>query len=391
MFKSYFAPPERSSKKELVSEISIVSQNPVVSGLLHSVSGLLAVLNEHRQILAVNDSFLKMLGLSNPIEALGLRPGEAVRCVHAHEEPGGCGTSKFCPTCGAVIAMLASLGQDRPEERSCALTLEREGQTVDMVLLVKSRPITIEGVKFLLLFLQDITLQQQRAALERTFFHDINNMLNGLVGASELLTMGKHPEKLGKMILQASLQLSKEVEIQKCLSRSGTGYNLRREQVSTNKIQEDLRAFFFDHPIAQYKHIEFLPADLPVEIITDPSLVLRILKNMITNALEAGKDSNPVKVWFERDDDVLTFCVWNREEIPGDITLRVFQRNFSTKTGDGRGLGTHAMKLFGEHCLGGKVGFTTSVDAGTTFRLSLPRRDSFCLLTERRGGSVARQ
>ena len=55
---SFYAQPERVSGKELTNEIEIVSKSAVISGLLHSISGLLAVLDEHRQIVALNDSFL---------------------------------------------------------------------------------------------------------------------------------------------------------------------------------------------------------------------------------------------------------------------------------------------------------------------------------------------
>ena len=55
---TYFAPPEKATEKELAAEISIVSKKPLVSGLLHSISGLLAVLDEQRPLVAVNDSFL---------------------------------------------------------------------------------------------------------------------------------------------------------------------------------------------------------------------------------------------------------------------------------------------------------------------------------------------
>jgi len=174
--ETYFAPAGRMNENELVAEIKIVSQNPLVSGLLHLIGGLLAVLDEHRQIIALNNSFLQMLGVVNPEKALGLRPGEALQCIHAHDEPAGCGTTKFCSTCGAAIAIVSSLGQDKPVEKICALSANRGGKEVDIVLLVKSHPIKIDNKKFLLLFLQDISQQQQRAALERTFFHDVNTI-----------------------------------------------------------------------------------------------------------------------------------------------------------------------------------------------------------------------
>jgi hypothetical protein len=115
---------------------------------------------------------------------LGLRPGEALQCIHANDEPAGCGTTQFCSTCGAAIAIVSSLGQDKPVEKICALSANRGGKEVDIALLVKAHPIKIDKKIFLLLFLQDITKQQQRAALERTFFHDVSNMLNVMIMGS---------------------------------------------------------------------------------------------------------------------------------------------------------------------------------------------------------------
>ena len=110
----------------------------------------------------------------------------------------------------------------------------------------------------------------------------------------------------------------------------------------------------------------------PAAFQADLSLLLRVLSNMITNALEATAEAGVVRVRAERTDNGLSFSVWNEGTIAADVALRVFQRNFSTKGGAGRGIGTYSMKLFGEKILGGKVSFTTSPEAGTTFTLSLP-------------------
>jgi sensor histidine kinase regulating citrate/malate metabolism len=100
--------------------------------------------------------------------------------------------------------------------------------------------------------------------------------------------------------------------------------------------------------------------------------LLRVLGNMVTNALEASGPGDAVKVWLEPVEGGLVFLVWNKQAIPADIARRVFQRNFSTKAELGRGLGTYSMKLFGEELLGGQVDFTTSESDGTTFRFVLP-------------------
>jgi signal transduction histidine kinase len=102
---------------------------------------------------------------------------------------------------------------------------------------------------------------------------------------------------------------------------------------------------------------------------------VRVLGNMVTNALEATPTGGTVRLWCRRHGGRLRFCVHNQGEIPREVALRVFQRHFSTKGGSGRGLGTYAMKLLGERHLGGTVDFETDPAAGTVFRLALPSRE----------------
>jgi len=370
--ETFFAPAERADENLLVSEIRSVSNNPVISGLLHTVSGLLAVLNEHRQVIALNDSFLQMLGIDDPANALGLRPGEVLQCIHANDEPAGCGTTRFCSTCGAAVAIVVSLGQDSPVEKVCALTAERGGKEVDVFLRVKANPIEIDEKKFVLLFLQDITNQQQRDALVRTFFHDVNNMLTILAGVSEMLVL-EEPSEGAKAVHQVSQRLVQEVAIQRCLAQSDSSVYLPVWlELTTKQIVEDLLSFFKNHPSAVGKTIS-ISEDYPVvSIKIDSSLLSRVLYNMVINALEASDENGEVKIWLERQDDFLSFCVWNAQEIPQNVAKRIFQRNFSTKEGAGRGIGTYSMKLLGEKILGGKVSFTSSNKEGTTFRFTYP-------------------
>ena len=44
---TYFAPAQKANEKQITREIEIVSRSPIMSGLLRSVSGLLAILNGH--------------------------------------------------------------------------------------------------------------------------------------------------------------------------------------------------------------------------------------------------------------------------------------------------------------------------------------------------------
>ncbi len=370
--KTHFASPERTTAQDLKSEIELISTNPLVSGLLNTANGVLAILDDNRQIIAVNDSFLQMLGIEDPQHSLGLRPGEVLNCVHAHDEIHGCGTSSFCASCGAAVAIVASLEENEPVERICALTANKGDTETDMALRVRAHPIMVEGKRFLLLYLMDITSQQRRAAFERTFFHDINNLLFTLVGESELLNEAQ-PSPHTKNILHAALRLRDEIKVQRALSEDGSfNYFPTEHKTKPGLLLAEQQSYMVTHPAAQEKIIEF-PASCPdVRITTDVSLVSRILSNMIINALEATEENGIVRIWVEIIDGSLLFHVWNAAVIPAKYAKRIFQRNFSTKNQDGRGVGTFSMKFFGERILGGKVYFTTSVEQGTQFTFSLP-------------------
>jgi nitrogen-specific signal transduction histidine kinase len=346
---------------------------------MNVVSGLVAVLNENRQILAFNDVLLNALEVENADDALGLRPGEALKCIHAEEHPGGCGTSKYCSTCGAAIAIVTSLVSDEPVVRECVATVERNGEQIDLQFQVRCCPITYKGERFLLLFLQDTTIQQQQAALEHTFFHDVGNTIGALTLNCQLLDeQSNHKDKTGelvKRIRRLITQLGTEVEIQRVISgKERHFYQLTHEKVSAVEIFDEMKAIFASHPASIDKTLRCSMPVHNIHLVTDASLLRRILTNMLVNAFEATDLGGDVKFWLENMDHNVIFGVWNRQSIPEAVALRVFQRNFSTKSESGRGLGTYSMKLFGETYLGGEVTFTTSEEAGTVFRISLPKK-----------------
>jgi signal transduction histidine kinase len=336
---------------------------------------LLAVLNEQRQVLAVNDAFLKMLGINDPGAVLGLRPGEVVKCVHAFELPGGCGTSRFCSTCGAAISIVASLAGETPQERKCALTTDKGGKKSDISLRVRSFLVTFEGRKLVLLFLQDITALQRWAALERVFFHDISNLITALHGAAEIACLADAPQArdMGQSVRHMASRLLDEVTIQKTLLHDDLAdYQVAPRELTAQEVVEDARRMFAAHPVAKGKRLN-VPHEIPdTRFQSDPHLLSRVLVNMLTNAFEATDAGGEVKLWVEDGKDAITFHVWNGKAIPADVARRVFQRHFTTKQELGRGLGTYGMKLFGEQFLGGTVSFTSSETDGTVFCLRLP-------------------
>lgn len=370
---THFAQPERRTREEIDEEVKSVSVQPVIDEVMKASSGMFAVLNEKRQIVAINESFLKTMGIENAADVMGLRLGEYVSCIHACEMPGGCGTSRYCSTCGAVVAMVTALEADETTDRTCIITTERDFKELDLYFRVRCHPIQLENHKFLLLFLQDISIHQQWAYLEQTFLHDISNIMQGLIVTSELL---KDESKITRTRLETmnclSNRLAQEIEIQKALSTTlSHAYQPLYVKLTVHHIFDELVTIFNSHPAGKERVLDFTYPEDEISFQSDHALVIRTLTNMISNALEATAKEGKVVVRVDVSGDTIMLYVWNSAVIPGAVAQRIFQRNFSTKDGLGHGIGTYSMKLFGEKILGGQVSFTSNEAEGTTFRFAL--------------------
>ncbi|CAD7849103.1 MAG: hypothetical protein [Olavius algarvensis Delta 4 endosymbiont] len=373
--ETHYLPAKRTDVRVFNQQVEDVSKSPVMTALLDTMAGLLVVLNEDRQVVAINDAFLETLGIDDPDKVLGLRLGESLKCEHAFEQPGGCGTTAYCSTCGSAIAMMTAINEGKADEQLCALTAILDGAKHDLSLLIKAHPITIEGNRWILVIAQDVTQQQFWANLESVFFHDINNILSTLSGYGEILAMDLPDNKEVSKVNEAIERLQKEMVLQRSLSsRKDAKYlPLQSAESSTDRIKQETGILIHKHRAANGRTIVEKWPRKNIRLQTDALLVSRVLGNMIINALEASAEGDTVKLTTLVETAHITWEIWNSAFIPADIQKRVFQRHFSTKANFGRGLGTFSMKLFGERYLNGKVTFTSTEADGTTFRFRLPK------------------
>ncbi|HDR04744.1 MAG TPA: ATP-binding protein [Candidatus Marinimicrobia bacterium] len=144
------------------------------------------------------------------------------------------------------------------------------------------------------------------------------------------------------------------------------------EKHSSRDILKEVKELYMNHFLVEDYYLRVDLPDEDIFVLTDSSIMIRILSNMISNGLEASQPGDELKLWCQKDSKGVTFSVWNSQFIPEDISRRIFQRNFSTKSGPGRGLGTYSMKLLSEKFLNAKVYFTTDIKNGTTFNVFLP-------------------
>ena len=368
---TYFAPPGRDDAADIQRQVAFCLDHPITRTILEMVNSFAIVLNRKRQVVSCNQSVLKALQLDTPENITGLRPGEAFGCVHFTRGPDGCGTSPHCRTCGAVIAILASMETSEPITEECTLTMEHNGKLEPCEFKVKATPLDLDGEPGTILVMQDISDSKRKQLMEQVFFHDILNTIGGIQGWSTFLEQSSS-EPSAREIITLAERLKEEVYAQRTLMEAESGELVMNMQtVWLSDILDDMSVLFRLHSVSHERTLKLAGNPGTTSIYTDRTLVNRILINMIKNAFEATGPSGTVTVDCICTDSHITFMIHNPGEIPDDVRERIFERSFSTK-GQGRGIGTWSMKLLGEQYLGGKVTFDTGKHVGTTFKLELP-------------------
>lgn len=369
---TYFAPPGRATPAEVREQANLCLDDPILHAVLQAVDSYAVVLNERRQILAANPILLEAIRQGGTEGPQGMRVGEAMGCVHVQGAPEGCGTSKACRHCGAVLTMLAAQGSQEPTTGECLLSLRREGRWEAMEFAVRAMPMRVGGHTFTLVTFQDVSALKRRESLERIFLHDLMNTLQGLRGWTDLLqAAGADPCHVAGRILDLATHLTDEVASHRRLLLAEAG-ELKAEvqSHSPDRIIDELLVSLGREATSRVLR---MPSPEDVQPIhTDPAILVRILTNMVLNALEAMPQGGQARIWYEQGPDSTRFTVQNPGCMPEDVAERVFQRSFSTKARQGRGLGTYAMKLLGEGVLGGRVGFETDWREGTRFHIEIP-------------------
>ena len=368
--KTEYASSERASRIELIKQNLLLKNSDLLISVGNSVLQMLVILNKQRQIVYANKIFMDLIALPNDESYFGKRTGELLSCAHSELTAGGCGTTKFCSTCGAVNSILESQTGVESVKETRFLTKNQDA----LDLLVKATPYTTGGQEFTFFVISDISNKKRRQVLERVFFHDVLNSAGGISGLSGILNEIEEQEermKVADMIHQASNNLISEIVLQKEISAAENGdLELKIVEVNSQSILQQVADLYSKHEITAGKFIEIDANSENFSFKTDPLLLRRIIGNMTKNALEASLPDSTVTLSASKTDNI-QFSVHNNSYIEKRAQLQLFKRSFSTK-GTGRGMGTYSMKLFGEKYLKGKVGFISNEAKGTTFYVQLP-------------------
>ncbi len=362
---------ERASLNKVHHQSGIILGLPFVQIILNALPTMIMILNKQRQIVLVNQTMLDFLGGVTLESILGSRPGEVLGCIHATEEPDGCGTAVHCKACGALKSLLTCL-KGQPDIQECRIIRAPEKALPALDLSVSATPLKADEDRFSVFALTDISHETRRRALERIFFHDVLNTAGGLQGLASLLKESAQDQDLTEMIHTTANKIIHQINSQKILLAAETNeLKIKPSRVRSLDLLNKAVQEYKSHEVAAGRELILDSQSADVDFVTDPILFSRVIDNMIKNALEASQPGQAVEVGCRLAENQVEFCVHNQSVMPEEVQLQVFERSFTTK-GAGRGLGTYSMWLLSHRYLGGRVWFESSPSKGTTFLARYP-------------------
>ncbi len=280
--------------------------------------------------------------------------------------------------------------------------------------VVALRKITFNGVTRVLATATDITQQKQaeedREALQRQLLqaqklesigrlaggvaHDFNNMLQAIIGNTELALEHITPQE----DIHTDLQ-----EIRKCAQRSTDLTRqllaFARQQTIAPKvidINETLESMFnmLRRLIGENVKLTWLPGKNLPTIMFDPAQIDQILVNLCINACDAMTNNGHITIKTERIELTASDRIDTEEHIQGDYIMlsvsdnghgmdtetlnQVFEPFFTTKkTGEGTGLGLPSVygAVKQNH---GMIKIESEVNKGTCVKILIPASTQPC-------------
>jgi PAS domain S-box-containing protein len=169
MTKEAFEKYQREITERKQAEEALRESEAKLSVVLENIPAILILVDRERRVQMVNKAAAKFAERTID-EMIGLRGGEALRCVHSLDDPQGCGYGPFCESCVVRNTILRTFETGEGYfQREAQLPFNIAGKTVEFSLFVSTASLSISGHPMVIVCLEDVT-QRKRAeeALRRS-------------------------------------------------------------------------------------------------------------------------------------------------------------------------------------------------------------------------------
>ncbi len=150
-------------------ENTLKEREEELATIYENVPILMLMVDEERRVHKVNRTTEMFTG--RPFAELsGLRGGEALGCVHADDDPAGCGFGPDCRDCPVRLTILDTFHTDvNHDQVEASRTLRVNGEAQDLTFLLSTTKLKIKGEPRVLVTLQEITaLKRNEVRLKET-------------------------------------------------------------------------------------------------------------------------------------------------------------------------------------------------------------------------------
>ncbi len=140
------------------AEKELREQEEMLSAIYRNAPLIIMVVNAERRVQQINGFATKFAG-RDAEEMLGLRGGEALRCLHVLDDPEGCGFGEFCQQCVIRNTVLDTLetGETHLQVEAPYFFKGNDDEIKGMTLLTSTTNIMVKGERMVLVTFQDIT------------------------------------------------------------------------------------------------------------------------------------------------------------------------------------------------------------------------------------------
>ncbi len=336
-----------------------------------------ATIDNAGDIICVVDSSCKILDVNPAASKLLGWPRETLK---------GAGISALIADQDLEAAMLKLTGavkQSGKVDFDCHLKTENDSRLFSEWTVQWSA-----GEQELFCVIHDLTERKRIEQMKQEFFdmvsHDMRTPLSSIVLGVQGVTQSETLE-----IPDAATSLLRKVENNALLLIRLVNDLLDMDKVETGKIQLRFAQFSLKGTceeaidivaaLAERRKIIITPPAGDLEIVADPDRVLRIIVNLLANAIKFSAKKGTVELTFQHTGENVEVTVQDHGRgIPPELCQAVFDRftqvavSDSTKKG-GSGLGLAICKGFVElHA--GEIGVDSEVGKGSRFWFRLPIR-----------------
>jgi signal transduction histidine kinase/CheY-like chemotaxis protein len=143
---------------------------------------------------------------------IGRRGGEALRCLHALDDPEGCGFGPHCQTCLVRRTVIETFETGQSHQQVEAnLPFLVDGQIYDVTFLLSTARLSVQGQPLVLVTIQDISKRKKAEEALRHSEENLRYMASHLLDAQErerIRVAHELHDDLGQSLLLLKLQMS---------------------------------------------------------------------------------------------------------------------------------------------------------------------------------------